>query len=311
MIVKKVFAVLTLLIVSISGFGPAALAQSGRIGKPADGQMGFQEPASPIMEQLTGFHNLLLIIISVITAIIFLLLLWVMIRYNRKANPEPSKTSHNTFIEIIWTVAPIIILIVIAIPSFRLLYYQDVIPEADIVLKATGHQWNWTYEYPDEGGLSFDAIMIPASYYGANLSPDDARDKQAMLSDLQNMLGRSSPPEIFRLFDTDTRVVVPVNKVVKVLVTADDVLHAWTVPAFGIKVDAVPGRVNETWFQATEIGTFYGQCSELCGKDHSFMPIVVEVVSEADYQAWLGRAKSVYAMNGTAPVRLAAADVNK
>lgn len=280
----------------------AAQAVTG-IAQPR--QMGFQPAATEIMEKVISFHDFLMIIMTSIVVLVTLLLVVVALRFNRKANPVPSKTSHNTLIEIVWTIFPVLVLMAIAVPSFRLLYFQDVAPEADMVIKATGHQWYWTYEYPDHGDLTFDSIMLPVSYFADEMSDEVSEERAAALADIQHLLGRSEAPEIHRLLDTDTRVVVPVGKVVKVLVLADDVLHAWAIPAFGIKIDAVPGRANEIWFKATQTGTFYGQCSELCGIHHAFMPIVVEVVSEEDFKAWLGRAGAMYnTATAETPVRL-------
>jgi len=275
----------------------SALAQDGRIAKGEPWQFGFQRAATDIMERITGMHNFLLVIITGIALLVLFLLLFVMIRYNARANPTPSKTSHNTLLEVFWTAVPVMILIVIAIPSMRLLYYEDTIPESDMVLKITGHQWYWSYEYPDYNDISFDAFLLPDEYYDPQASAAVAARRADDLENLRVMLGRDKAPEIYRLLDTDNRVVVPVGKTVKILVTSDDVIHSWAVPAFGIKLDAVPGRINEAWFAAEETGTYYGQCSELCGKDHAFMPIVVEVVSEEDFKAWLGRAADHYASN--------------
>lgn len=283
----------------------AAVAQ--RLGKAESGRISMLEPASPIMEQVTDLHNLLLIVSAAICVLVAGLLIWVMVRYNRSRNPEPEGMSHNTPLEIAWTTIPVLILVLIAVPSFRLLYAQDRTPEADVVVKVTGHQWYWTYEYPDEDGMRFDAFMLPSEYF-TDPSPEVQADKREALDDLADFLGRDEPPEIFRLLDTDTRMVVPVDSVVKVLVTASDVLHSWTVPAFGIKVDSIPGRLNETWFKATETGTYYGQCSELCGIRHAFMPIVVEVVSKTEYQAWLARAREQFADAGADRGRPASAD---
>jgi cytochrome c oxidase subunit II len=228
-------------------------------GQPVPWQLDFQEAASPVMEGIHSFHNLLLVIITVITLFVTALLIVAMLRFNRRASPNPTRTTHNTMLEVAWTVLPVIILVAIAIPSFRLLYEQLETPEPDITIKATGHQWYWSYEYPDHDGIAFDQFML--------------RDDE---------LEPGQP----RLLATDTEVVVPVDAVVKVLVTASDVLHAWKIPAFGSMVDAVPGRINETWFQATREGVFYGQCSELCGRDHAFMPITVRVVSQEEFDAW-------------------------
>lgn len=254
---------------AMAGFAAAALmgSLSGAFADPAtenlphNWQMGYQPAVTEVMRDIESFHHELLIIITVITLFVTALLVYVMVRFNRKANPVPSKTTHNTMIEVVWTLIPVLILVFIAIPSFKLLYLEDRIPAADLTIKATGNQWYWSYEYPDHDGISFDAIM---------LSKEEATAAKAPY-----------------LFATDNHIVVPVNKIVRVQVTAADVIHAWALPAFGVKIDAVPGRLNETWFRAEKEGIYYGQCSELCGKNHAFMPIVVEVVSEARYAEWV------------------------
>ncbi|MFN3350690.1 cytochrome c oxidase subunit II [Pseudorhodoplanes sp.] len=243
-----------------------ATAMAG-LGQPSPWQVNFQQSASPIMDQISWFHNFLLVIITLITLFVLALLLIVIVKFNARANPVPSKTTHNTLIEVVWTVVPVIILVAIAIPSFRLLFDQLTIPPADVTIKATGKQWFWTYDYPDNG-FGFDSLMV--------------QDK-----DLK--------PGQPRLLAVDNEVVVPVNKVIRVQVIGADVIHAFAVPSFGIKIDAVPGRLNETWFRATREGVYYGQCSELCGKDHAFMPITVRVVSDRDYAAWLDDAKKKFA----------------
>ena len=231
-------------------------------------QMGYDQSVTSVMDDIVHLHDRILIpIIVAISVFVLFLLLYSVIRFRASKNPIPSKTSHNTFIEILWTVIPCLILIVIAVPSFRLLYKQDVIPKADVTIKATGYQWYWGYEYPDQN-IAFEANMIETK----NLKPNQPR-----------------------LLETDNHVVVPVNKVVKVLITANDVLHAWAVPSFGVKRDAVPGRINETWFKAEKEGVYYGQCSELCGSRHPFMPITVRVVSEKQYNEWLKEAKTKFA----------------
>lgn len=237
------------------GSGSLAVA-----GQPLPWQMGFQAAASPVMEAINSFHTLLLVIITVITLFVLALLLICVFRFNRNANPTPSRTSHNTMIEIVWTVVPILILVVIAVPSFRLLYKEQTIPPADLTIKAIGYQWYWGFEYPDDGLEEFSAIMLEDE----ELGPDDPR-----------------------LLAVDNEVVVPVDAVVRVVVTAADVIHNLALPAFGVKMDAVPGRLNETWFQATKTGIYYGQCSELCGVRHAFMPLAVRVVTQAQYDAWL------------------------
>jgi cytochrome c oxidase subunit 2 len=231
-------------------------------------QMGFNESVTTVMSDIVHLHDrILLPIIVAISVFVLFLLLYSIFKFRASKNPIPSKTSHNTFIEIMWTVIPCLILIVIAVPSFRLLYKQDIIPKADVTIKATGYQWYWGYEYPDQN-IAFDANMI----------------------DTKNL--KSNQP---RLLETDNHVVVPVNKVVKVLITANDVLHAWAVPSFGVKRDAVPGRINETWFKAEKEGVYYGQCSELCGSRHAFMPITVRVVSDKLYNEWLKESKIKFA----------------
>lgn len=252
---------------ALAGVLPSGAALAGQ---PEPWGLGMQEAASPIMAQMADFHWLLLVIITLIVLFVTALLAWVIIRYNRASSPEPAKFHHNTTIEVLWTVIPILILIIIAIPSFRLLYAQHSYPEPDVTIKATGYQWYWEYEYP-EAGFSFGSFMIE----DADLKPGQPR-----------------------LLAVDADVVVPVGSVVQVLVTAADVMHNWTVPAFGSKIDAVPGRVNRTWFEASSTGTYYGQCSELCGTRHAYMPIAVRVVSQADYDAWVEQAKAEFARKG-------------
>jgi len=247
----------------------AVMAQS--IGQPQPWQAGLPDAASPIMERILWFHNdFLLIIITAITLFVTALLVYCMIRFNARANPTPSKTSHNTLVEVAWTVIPILILVAIAIPSFKLLYFDRIIPKVDMTIKATGNQWYWTFEYQDDNykGIEFDSIM---------LEDDELKPGQP------------------RLLAVDNNIVVPVNKVVRVVVTASDVIHAFAMPAFGVKIDAIPGRLNETWFKATKTGTFYGQCSELCGIRHAFMPLAIKVVSEEDFKLWVVKAKEEFA----------------
>jgi cytochrome c oxidase subunit 2 len=243
-------------------------------------QIGFMKAATDHMQEIDNFHNLLLVIITLITVFVLGLLLWVMVRYNARVNPKPANWSHNTLIEIIWTIVPIVVLGLIVVPSFRLLYAGEVIPaNVDLTVKAIGHQWYWSYEYPDHGGFTFDALM---------LSEADAK--------------KAGEP---RLLGVDNRVVVPVNKTVRVIVTSADVIHSWTIPAFGSKIDGVPGKLNETWFRANREGVFYGQCSELCGSRHAFMPIAVEVVSQEKFDQWITEAKAKFAEADGAPAALA------
>jgi cytochrome c oxidase subunit 2 len=238
------------------------------------------------MDEIIDFHNLVLWIIIAITVFVLALLLIIIVKFNAKANPTPSKTTHNTLLEVAWTVIPVVILVVIAIPSFRMLFKQLNIPQSDLTIKAVGNQWNWTYTYPDDK-IEFTSIML-----------QDA-DRQKL---------NPVPP---RLLAVDNPVVVPVNKVVRVQVIGSDVIHAFAVPSFGIKIDAIPGRLNETWFKATREGVYYGQCSELCGKDHAFMPIEVRVLSEQAYAAWLTDAKKKFALDGAPANAVAAAQGTK
>jgi cytochrome c oxidase subunit 2 len=236
----------------------AGTAPTPGLGQP-DGGWNIQPQVTELGRWASDFNTILLMIMSVVTVIVFGLLIFAIARFRRGANPTPSKTAHNTLLEVIWTGVPIMILFAIAIPSIRLLLDQYDPPRADVTIKATGHQWYWSYEYPDHGGFGFDAVM---------LSDDDA--------------AKAGEP---RNLATDNRVVVPVGKTVKLLVTASDVLHAWTIPAFWVKMDAVPGKINETWFKAEREGVYYGQCSELCGTKHGFMPIAVEVVAQDKFDA--------------------------
>ncbi|MFW0777590.1 MAG: cytochrome c oxidase subunit II [Rickettsiales bacterium] len=248
-----------LTIIFASLFGVSAFA-GDTVGMAEPWQLGFQEPATPVMEKLYAAHDKLLWLISAICIFVLVAMLYICLRFNRKANPTPSKTAHNTKLEIIWTVVPILILVAIAIPSLRLHYYMEDESDAEMTIKVVGYQWYWNYEYPDHGGFAFDSYM----------------KKEAELKD-------GEP----RLLAVDNHIVVPVDTKVKVQLTAADVIHAWAVPAFGVKRDAVPGRLNETWFKATKTGRFYGQCSELCGVGHGFMPVVVDVVSKAEFDNWV------------------------
>jgi cytochrome c oxidase subunit 2 len=240
--------------------------------QPRPWEMGYQAAASAVMDQVESFHNLLLVIITAISVFVLALLLYVMVRFRESRNPTPSKTSHNTLIEVLWTVVPIMILVVIAIPSFKLLYFADRTADAQMTVKAVGHQWYWSYEYPDNGNFTFDSRIT-------------CRTAEECT---QAAKGGVTP---LRLLDTDQRVVVPVDTNVRLLITAVDVIHSWAMPAFGVKLDAVPGRLNETWFRAEREGVYYGQCSELCGVDHAFMPITVEVLSKDKFDAWVKTAQ--------------------
>jgi cytochrome c oxidase subunit II len=242
--------------------GGTALAE---LGQPAPWEFRLQEAASPVMENITWFHNFLSVLITLITLFVLALLVIVVVKFNARANPVPSRTTHNTLIEVAWTLIPVLILVGIAVPSFRLLFQELDLPKADLTIKATGKQWYWSYAYPDNGKFEFDSLL--------------AQDKQP------------------RLLGVDNEMVVPVNKVVRIQTTGADVIHSFAVPAFGIKIDSIPGRLNETWFKATRTGMFYGQCSELCGKDHAFMPIAVRVVNDQEFASWVEAAQKKFATN--------------
>ena len=241
--------------------GSAAIA--GEVGVPEPWGLDLQAAATPVMESIQHFHDGVLVVITLITLFVLGLLVTVMVRFNSRSNPVPSRTTHNTLIEVAWTLIPVLILVSIAVPSFRLLFQELDIPKPDLTVKVTGKQWYWSYAYPDNGNFEFDSML--------------AEDKQP------------------RMLGVDNELVVPVNKVVRVEVTGADVIHSFGVPAFGIKIDAIPGRLNETWFKATKTGMFYGQCSELCGRDHAFMPIAVRVVSDQEFATWVESAKKKFA----------------
>lgn len=274
----------------LNGFGLFAIALAlGLLGgalapvaqaMPVDGGLGLQEAVTPVMHDLVSLHNWLLVTITVIVAFVALLLIIVAVRFNRRANPTPTKTTHNTLLEVAWTVLPVMILVAIAIPSFRLLYKQIVVPEAELTVKAVGYQWYWGYEYPDNGEISLISNMVE----DADLEPGQPR-----------------------LFTADEAMVVPVDTNVRVIVTASDVIHAFAVPQFGVKIDAVPGRLNETWFRAERTGMFYGQCSELCGTRHAFMPINVRVVTKEEFQQWTEQQQANAGSDDTVKLAQAAA----
>jgi cytochrome c oxidase subunit II len=277
MLVFKRLAGLVVVIAAVLAGAGAALAA---LGQPSPWQFGLQQSASPVMDSITSFHDFLLYIITAITSFVLVLLIIVIIRFNARSNPIPSRTTHNTWLEVAWTIIPIVILLVIALPSFKLLFFQLIPPPADLTIKAIGKQWYWSYSYPDNGNFEFDSLMLKAS----ELKQDQPR-----------------------LLAVDNEMVVPINKTVHVLAIGADVIHSFAVPSFGIKIDAIPGRLNETWFKATREGVYYGQCSELCGKDHAFMPIAVRVVSEQAFATWVDEAKKKYARNEAVPIAVAAA----
>ena len=263
---KRLFAALAVVVASALMWDGAMHFAAAGTGEPSAWQLNLQGSVTPVMDAIHGLHNYLLVIITAIMVFVLGLLIYVCVRFNAKANPTPSKTTHNTVLEVAWTVVPILILLTIAIPSFRLIYFQREIPQADLTIKATGNQWYWSYEYPDQAGISFDSAMLT--------------DAEAAEKNLPRLLG------------TDNEVVVPTGKIVRLIVTAGDVIHGWTIPSFGAKIDAIPGRLNEEWFKVEKDGVYYGQCSELCGKDHAFMPIMVRAVPQADFDAWAAKAKA-------------------
>ncbi|TKT81142.1 cytochrome c oxidase subunit II [Aquamicrobium sp. LC103] len=266
---------------------PVLAASSAFAAQPQPWQMGFQPAASAIMEDIRWFEQYTLVFIVPITLLVLALLAWCIIRYRASTNPVPSRTSHNTLIEVIWTVGPVVILLFLAVPSFQLLTAQYNPPEEPtMTIKASAVQWSWDYEYQDEEPLTFSAFMLQEG------------DREAA--------GKEDLAQYPRLLAVDNEVVVPVDTTVRVLVTSNDVIHAFAMPAFGVKVDAVPGRINETWFNATKEGVYYGQCSELCGKDHAFMPIAIRVVSQDQYDTWRAAAQSD--LNGANRALMAAVD---
>ncbi|MDP5110420.1 MAG: cytochrome c oxidase subunit II [Rickettsiaceae bacterium] len=255
---KKFFIAILTLIISSATFA----------SKPVPWQIDFQEAASPIMQELHSFHNFLLVLTGAIVLFVLFLIVYVVLRFNAKANPIPAKFTHNVAIEVIWTVIPIILLVVIAIPSFRLLKLAERTPTADMTVKVVGSQWFWTYEYPDHDNITFDSYIIQE----ADLKPGQ-----------------------IRLLEVDNRIVVPQGTTIKFLITAADVIHSFAVPALGLKTDAVPGRTNEAWTKIDKLGVYYGQCSEICGVNHGFMPIAIEVVTKEKFEEWVKQAKEKFA----------------
>jgi len=276
----KVFSRLTAIGVTAAALFASAGAAFAGLGQPSPWQMGLQDSASPVMDDISGFNTFLFWLTSAIAVFVLVLLAMVIVRFNARANPSPSRTTHNTTLEVMWTIVPVLILAAIAVPSFRLLYVELDVPKPDLTVKATGKQWFWSYSYPDNGNFQFDSVMVADK----DLKPGQPR-----------------------LLSVNNEMVVPVNKVIHVLVTGADVIHSFMVPSFGIRIDAVPGRINDTWFKATKEGVFYGECSELCGSNHSYMPIAVHVVSQADFDAWLAHAKQQFAADEPAPPKNAVA----
>jgi cytochrome c oxidase subunit 2 len=271
MMSKRLWQAFLSLLAACSSAFLASSAYAGS-GQPSPKQLTFQEAVTPIAEEIHWVHDFVNGIIFLVTVFVMLLLLYVMWRFSEKRNPVPSRTTHNTTLEVLWTVVPVLILVVIAIPSFKLLYAQYTYPPPDLTIKAIGHAWNWTHEYPDQK-ISVDSVMLQ----------DDEREAVIKTGMPANQVPRN--------LAVDNEVLVPVNKVVHVLATSTDVIHAWTIPSFGSKMDAVPGRITATWFKATKEGIYFGQCSELCGKDHAFMPIAVRVVKDQVFNDWIDATK--------------------
>jgi cytochrome c oxidase subunit II len=277
----RVFSRLTAWAVTVGTLLASAGAAFAGLGQPTPWQLGFQDAASPIMEDVSWFNDFLFWITSAIALFVLILLAIIIVRFNARAHPTPSRTTHSTPLEILWTIVPVVILLFIAVPSFRLLFLQLDVLKPDLTVKATGKQWFWSYGYPDNGNFEFDSTVVADK----DLKPGQPR-----------------------LLTVDNEMVVPVNKVVHVLVTGADVIHSFAVPSFGIRIDAIPGRINDTWFKATREGMYYGQCSELCGTEHAFMPIAVRVVNDGDFAAWVETAKKEHASNDDArPAAFAAA----
>ncbi len=266
-------ALIAVVLLAPLGITPSALAQSAHVVEPHNWQLGFQEASTPVKDRIESLHNLLLVIITCITLFVMALLAYVMVRFRASANPVPSRTSHNTLVEVLWTVVPVLILVTIAIPSFKLMYYMDRTQNAEMTVKVTGHQWYWSYEYPDFADVSFDSNIIPED----QLKPGQKR-----------------------LLDVDNHLVVPVGTNVRVLIIGVDVMHSWFMPSFGVQMYATPGRTNESWFNVEREGVYYGQCNQICGVNHAFMPIVVEAVSKDAFKTWMD-AKQKAARNDATP----------
>jgi cytochrome c oxidase subunit 2 len=282
-----------LLVMTLAGSAYAGM------GQPTPRQMGMQDPASDVARQIYWFHDVTNVIIVVIAVFVLLLLGLVMLKFNERTNPTPSRTTHNTTLEVVWTVVPILILVAIAVPSFKLLYLQYSYPKPDLTIKAIGNAWFWEHEYPDNGNIRVTSNMLKdedvlATKHGKPyLKKFESLDE---LTKLRSMYAEAKPlwdeQKLVRQLSVDNEIAVPVGKVVHVLVTSNDVIHAWTIPSFGSKTQAVPGRITSTWFKADKVGVFYGQCSVLCGKQHSGMPIAIRVVPQATFDQWVAAAKA-------------------
>ena len=299
----------------MAGLAGAAWAQDAlqgleSVGKPLPGKMGFQPAVTEISRDLQWLDHALLLVCAAIVLFVTALLIYVSVRYNQKSNPKPAAFTHNTMVEVTWTVVPIIILVFIGAFSLPILFKEQIIPTADLTIKATGHQWYWSYEYPDEG-IAFDAFLVDGSIKVASLGADQPMSAPEINSEAAQLKLKAlgyAPDEF--LLATDNAVVIPVNKIVVVQVTGADVIHSWKVPAFGVMQDAVPGRLAELWFKAEKEGVYFGQCSEVCGKSHAYMPITVKVVSQAQYDAWLLTAKQEFASGPAVPAAISVAANN-
>jgi len=280
-LLTKKQAARVIFVLLLATFLTGTLAAIAWAEAPHPWQLGMQPPATPVKDRLNAFHNELLVITFLIAGFVMALLLYVIIRFNHRRNPVPSHTTHNPVIEIMWTVVPVLILVIIAIPSFKLMYYMDRVPNPDMTIKVTGHQWYWSYEYPDQKDLAFDSNVIQ----DADLKPGQKR-----------------------LLDVDNPLVVPIHTSVRVLVTSTDVIHSWFIPAFGVQEYAIIGRLNESWFNVDHEGTYYGECNQICGINHAFMPIKIVALSKEDFRKWLATAQKKFAHNNTdgAGLRLAA-----
>lgn len=274
---KSSYALAAAAVMGAFSWAEQALAAEGR---SAPWQIGLQEAHSPVMERVHDFHTMLLVIQIAIVLLVLAVLGYVIFRFNRKRNPVASKTSHNTAIEVVWTALPIVILVIIAIPSIKLLYYADKSHDPEMTLKITGHQWYWSYSYPDQGDFEYDSIIVP----------DDELEEGQL-----------------RLLTVDNPVVLPVNTDIQLLITSDDVIHDWAVPSLGLKTDAIPGRINESWVRIDQEGTYYGMCSELCGVNHGFMPIQIKAVSKEAFAGWVKKAKEEFANSARPDVNVATA----
>jgi cytochrome c oxidase subunit 2 len=270
MSISRIVTAAFALLATITTTAGTALAQAFE-GTSQPWQMGLREAASPTMERINDFHDFLLIVTAAIVVIVMVIMVYIMVRFRASKNPTPSKNTHNTTLEVLWTVIPIVILVIIAVPSFRLLYFADRTVDAELTVKAIGNQWFWSYEYPDHDNLTFDAVIV---------EEEDLQEGQ------------------LRLLTTDNDVVLPVDTNIRILTTATDVIHAFALPNLGLKLDAVPGRINETWVRIEKEGVYYGMCSELCGSGHGFMPIMIRALSKADYAQWVVDAKERFAYDG-------------